>query len=71
MATRPDHQILRRRDCTPVERSDPACKRIDETIQLYIRESTIDVSITLGRVAVEVMPAENDFERTTAADQMR
>jgi len=71
MATNLINEILRRCDRTPVEGSDPARKRIDETVQFHIRNSTIDVSVTLSRVAIEIIAAENDFERAPTAYQMR
>src|ERR1700723_2452703 len=55
------NEILRRCDRTPVEGSDPARKRIDEAVQFHIRKSTIDVSVTLSRVAIEIIAAENVF----------
>jgi len=59
------------RDGAPVERSDSACERIDETVQFRVREGTIDVPVAFGCVPVEIISAENDFERATTADQVR
>src|SRR6202043_3127914 len=64
-------EVLCRGDGAPVERSDSACERIDETVQFRIREGTIDVPVALGCVPVEIIAAENYFEGATAADQVR
>src|SRR6202030_3388506 len=64
------NQILRRRDGTPVEGGDPARERVDEAVQLRVRKCAVDVSISFCGIAVEVVRAENDFERAAAADQM-
>src|SRR6202011_6367157 len=58
-------------DGAPVERSDSARERIDETVQFRIREGAIDVTVTFGCVPVEIIAAEDDFEGATAADQVR
>src|SRR5467141_1716846 len=63
------NEILRRRDSTPVEGGDPARQRVDEAIQLRVRKCPVDVSVSFRGVAVEVVRAENDFERAAAADQ--
>src|SRR6266702_8959452 len=63
-------EILRRRDGTPVEGGDPARERVDEAVQLRVRKCSVDVSISFRRVAIEVVRAENDFERASAADQL-
>src|SRR5260221_7171799 len=65
------NEILRRSDRTPIEGSDSPCERIHETIQLVVRKCTIDVPVTLSGLAVEVVPAEHDFECATAANQKR
>jgi hypothetical protein len=63
-------QILRGGDGTRVEGGDPAGESIDETIQFGVWNCPIDVSVLLRSVAIEVVPAQNDFERSAAADQM-
>src|SRR6266446_6130794 len=63
-------EILRGGDGTPVEGGNPARECVDETIQFGVWKSPVDVSISLRGVAVEVVRAEDDFERPTAPDQM-
>src|SRR5712691_12219379 len=63
------NEILRRRDSTPVEGGDPARERVDEAVQLRVRKCPVDVSVSFRGVAVEVVRAENDFERAAAADE--
>src|SRR5205823_6147679 len=63
-------EILRRHNSTPVEGGDPARERVDEAVQLRVRKSPVDVSISFRGVAVEVVRAENDLERAATADQM-
>jgi hypothetical protein len=63
-------EILRCRDRTPIEGGDPAGQRVDEAIQLRVGKCPVDVSVSLRGVAVEVVRAENDFERAAATDQM-
>jgi hypothetical protein len=63
-------EVLARRNSTPVEGGDPARERVDESVQLRIRKRPIDVSVSLGRVTVEVARAEDDFEGAATADQM-
>src|SRR4029077_19386421 len=40
-------------------------------VQLGIWKCPVDVSVSFRGVAVEIVRAENDFERPTAPDQMR
>ena len=42
----------------------------DEAVQLGVWERPVDISVPFRGVAVEVVRAENDFERAAAADQM-
>src|SRR5258708_32594224 len=63
-------EILRGGDGTPVEGGDPARERVDEAVHLRVRKCAVDVSTSFCGIAVEVVPAENDFERPTAPDQM-
>src|SRR5207302_3270013 len=65
------HEILRRRDGAPVEGGDPARKRVDEAVEFRVRQCPVDVSVSLRGVAVEIVRAENDFERAATADQVR
>jgi len=64
------NEILGRRDSTPVEGGDPARECVDEAVQLRVRECSVDVSLSFRSAAVEVVRAENDFERAAAADEM-
>jgi hypothetical protein len=57
-------------DGAPIEGGNSARERIDEAVQLGIWERPVDISVAFRRVAVEVVCAENDFERAAAADQM-
>src|SRR3981189_1102799 len=63
-------EILRGGDGSPVEGSDPARERVDEAVQFGVWKCPVDVSVSSRGVAVEIVRAENDFERPTAADQM-
>src|SRR5439155_19933647 len=65
------NEILRRRDGTPVEGGDPARERVDEAVEFRVRQCPVDVSVSLRGVAVEIVRAENDFERAATADQVR
>src|ERR1700736_1409029 len=64
-------EILRRGDGTPVEGSDPARESVDEAVQFGVWKCPVNISVSFRGVAVEIVRAENDFERPTAADQMR
>src|SRR5205809_2138154 len=64
------NEILRHRDRTPIEGGDPARERVDEAVQLNVRKCPVDVSVSFRGIPVEVVRAENDFERAAAADQM-
>jgi hypothetical protein len=63
-------EILRGGDGTPVEGGDPACERVDEAVQFGVWKRPVDISVSFRGVAVEIVRAENDFERPTATDQM-
>src|SRR4030088_1811756 len=63
-------EILRGGDGALVEGSDPARERVDEAVQFGVWKCPVDVSIPFRDVAIEVVRAENDFERPTAPDQM-
>src|SRR5437899_13041315 len=62
--------ILRGGDGTPVEGGDPARERIDEAVQFGVWKCPVDVPVSFRGVAVEIVRAENDFERPAATDQM-
>src|SRR6516164_7744785 len=63
-------EILRGGDGTPVEGGDPARERVNEAVQFGVWKCPVDVSLSFRGVAVEIVRAENDFERPTATDQM-
>src|SRR5580700_7536384 len=63
-------KILRGGDGTLVEGGDPARECVDEAVQLGVSECAVDVSVAFRSIAVEVVRAENDFERPTAPNQM-
>jgi hypothetical protein len=66
----PDKGALRGGDGSPVEGGDPARERVDEAVQFGVWKCPVDVSVSFRGVAVEIVRAENDFERPTAPDQM-
>jgi len=51
-------------------RIDPARERIHKAVQFQVRKRPVDVSVSLRRIAVEVVRAEDDFERAAAANEM-
>src|SRR5258708_9277527 len=63
-------EILRGGDGTPVEGGDPARERVDEAVQFGVWKCPVDVPVSFRGVAVEIVRAEDDFERPTAPDQM-
>src|SRR5712672_3376250 len=64
------NEILRGGDGTPVEGGDPARERVDEALKFGVWKCPVDVSVSFRGVAVEIVRAENDFERPAATDQM-
>jgi hypothetical protein len=48
----------------------PARERVDEAVQFGVWKCPVDVPVSFRGVAVEIVRAENDFERPTATDQM-
>src|SRR6202047_4233194 len=63
-------EILRGGEGAPGEGGQPARERVDEGVQFGVWKCPVDVSVSFRRVAVEIVRAENDFERPTAPDQM-
>src|SRR6266478_7262662 len=63
-------ETLRGGDGASIEGGNSARERIDEAVQLGVWERPVDISVPFRGVAVEVVRAENDFERAAAADQM-
>src|SRR4029077_15758739 len=45
-------------------------ERVDEAVQFGVWKRPVDVSVSFRGVAVEIVRAQNDFERPTATDQM-
>jgi hypothetical protein len=46
-----------------IERGNATRKRVDEAVQLGIGRCPVHVSVSLRGVAVEIVRAENNFER--------
>jgi hypothetical protein len=65
------NDILRGGDGTLVEGGDPARERVHEAIQFGDWKRRVDVSVSFRGIPIEVVCAENDFERATAVNQMR
>jgi hypothetical protein len=61
---------LCRRDCTSVEGGDPSRERIDKAVQFRFWKRTVDISVSLCGIAIEIVRAKNDFERAATANQM-
>jgi len=59
-------EILRRRDSPSVERCNASRARVDESVQFRVWKRTIDVSVSLRSIGVEIVSTENDFERAAA-----
>ena len=63
-------KTLRRRDCAPVEGGDPPRERIDKAVQFRFRKCTVDISVSLRGIAIEIVRAKDDLERTATANEM-
>src|SRR5258708_5863747 len=63
-------ETLRGGDGASIEGGNSASEHIDEAVQLGGWERPVDISVPFRGVAVEVVRAENDFERAAAADQV-
>src|SRR4029077_13501281 len=61
-------ETLRGGDGAAIEGGNSARERIDEPVQLGVWKHPVDVSVPFRRVAIEVVGAENDFERAAAAN---
>src|SRR4029077_19590227 len=64
-------EILRWRDVPPIEGSDSPRDPVDKGVQLIVRKCPIDVSVSLRRLAVEVVRPKNDFQRTASTNERR
>ena len=62
------NEILRGGDRTAIEGGDPARERIDEAVEFGVRKCAVDISVSFGGIAVEVVRAEHDFKCAAAAD---
>ena len=62
------NEILRGSEGATVERGNSARESIDKAIQLGVRKRSVDITVPLRGLAIEVIGAENDFKRTPAAD---
>src|SRR5262244_3665074 len=47
----------------------PPGKLVDESVQFGVRKRPIDVAVPFSGISIEVVRAENDFERSAAPDQ--
>src|SRR5882672_8393260 len=54
-----------------VERCDPSCQRIDKRIEFGVRQGSIDVTVTFGEVAANIVSTEQHFECPPSANQAR
>ncbi len=64
-------QPLRLSEGLFVERRDSRGERVDEVVQFRVGEGPVDVPVALGEVAVDIVGAQQDFQRTAAPDQPR
>src|SRR5690348_6454409 len=62
-------QVLCVRDGAFVERGNAAGKRIDKRVEFGVRQCTIDVAITLGEIAWDIVCPEEHLQRTPSADE--
>src|SRR5882724_1303684 len=62
-------QALRVSDRLLVERCDPYRQRIDKRIEFRVRQGSIDVTVTLGEFAADIVSTEQHFECTPSAHQ--
>ena len=51
------NKIPRRGDGTPIEGGNPPRERVDEAVQFPVRKCAVDVTVSFGGVAVEVVRA--------------
>src|SRR6266851_7447111 len=65
------NQTLGVSDRPLVERCDPSCQCIDKRIEFGVRQGSIDVTVTLGEVAPNIVSTEQHFERAPSANQAR
>src|SRR5258706_5171565 len=65
------NEVLRRRNGAPIKGGDSRREHVDEAVQLIVRKRPIDIPISFSRLAVEVVRTEYDFQRATAADELR
>src|SRR6266404_3926713 len=63
-------EILRGGEGSSIEGGDPAREGVDEAVQFGVRKRSVDITVSFRAIAIEVVGAENDFERPAAANQM-
>jgi hypothetical protein len=54
-----------------VEARYPLGERVDELDELDVRDGSVDIAVTLGEFAIEVVPADQDLERPPTTDDAR
>src|SRR5216684_5554394 len=63
-------EILRGGEGSSIEGGDPAREGVDEAVQFGVGKRSVDITVSFRGVTIEVVGAENDFERPAAANQM-
>src|SRR5258708_2093733 len=63
-------EILRGGEGSSIEGGDPAREGVDEAVQFGVGKRSVDITVSFRAIAIEVVGAENDFERPAAANQM-
>ena len=54
-----------------VERRDSAREAVDEIFELSVGNGAVDIAVSLGKLAIEVLTPEQYLERPTPSDQTR
>src|SRR5258708_23160988 len=63
-------EILRGGEGSSIEGGDSAREGVDEAVQFGVGKRSVDITVSFRGVTIEVVGAENDFERPAAANQM-
>jgi len=63
-------EILRGGEGSSIEGGDPAREGFDEAVQFGVWKCPVDITVSFAVSSIEVVGAENDFERPAAANQM-
>src|SRR6476659_9470155 len=61
--------VLDVRQGLTVESRDLASKAVDEVFELVVRNGAVDVPVTLGEIAVEILTPEQDLEGSAPSDE--